>query len=309
VKIAVVGPGAMGCFFGARFGRAGHEVLLIDHRPERARLLTLQGILLQEGDAVSRVPVHATAEPAEAGPADLVLFLVKAGRSEEAAARLAPLLGPSTPVLTLQNGFGGADILAAAVGPERVLIGVTAQGATLVADGEARHGGSGDTLIGSFRKGEARRPEALAPFADAGLPAAWVDDVMPAVWKKLAANCGINAVTALCNLLNGRIPEIEPAAALCRDAVIEAVRVARAAGVELGGEEEMARWVLGVARATAVNRSSMGQDIDRRRPTEVAFLNGAVVREGKRLSVPTPVNLTLTRLVLTLEAGYAGSNR
>jgi len=309
MKIALVGPGAMGSLFAALFTRAGHDVHLIDHEPGRARNLAREGILLWEGDHNSRIRVAAHADASSCGPADLVFLLVKAFHTSDAACSIPPLLGPKTPVVTLQNGLGSAEILAEKIEPGRILVGVTAQGATLLGEGQVRHGGNGETVIGPFVKGGAERPEALVPFADAGLAARWTDDVAPAVWKKLSANCGINALTALTAIRNGQVAAFAPAAALAADAVAETVRVARAAGVEIGAEEEMAGWVLEVARATALNRSSMGQDVDRRRPTEVDFLNGAVVRLGEKLGVPVPVNRTLVRLVLTLQSGFPTKHR
>jgi len=127
------------------------------------------------------------------------------------------------------------------------------------------------------------------------------------VWRKLVVNCGINALSALTGLLNGRIPEIPEAAAVLSDAVAEAAAVSRAAGVDLGDPRALARSVLDIASATGANRASMGQDVDRKSPTEIEWINGAIVREGERLGVPTPVNRTLTRLVKTLEAGFAAT--
>lgn len=304
MKIAVVGAGAMGCLFGGFLARAGEDVLLVDVAPAAVEALSGRGVRLWEGEDAQDVPVRAVSESAAAGPVDLVLVMVKAQHTASAARSLGPLLSPGTAVLTLQNGLGAADVLAEAVGAKRLLVGVTAQGATLLSPGEVRHGGAGETLFGPFAPGG---PDP-APFADAlcraGLPARAVDDPWPAVWRKLAVNCGINAVAALTGHRNGRIPEIPEAAAVLAEAVLEAAAVARAAGVDLGEPGALVEAVLAVARATGANRASMGQDVDARRPTEIAFINGAVVREGGRFGVATPVNRTLTRLVKALEAGF-----
>ncbi|MEW6487572.1 MAG: 2-dehydropantoate 2-reductase, partial [Thermodesulfobacteriota bacterium] len=261
---------------------------------------------LREGGQTRDVPVRAVSDPAAAGPADLVLVMVKAPHTASAAGSLGPLLGPRTAVLTLQNGLGAADVLARALGAERLLVGVTAQGATLLSPGEVRHGGTGETLLGPFGPQSPDPEPFAAALSGAGLPARAVADPWPAVWRKLAVNCGINAVAALTGHRNGRIPEIPEAAAVLSDAVREAAAVARAAGVNLGDPTALVEAVLAVARATGANRASMGQDVDARRPTEIDFINGAVVREGERRAVPTPVNRTLTRLVKALEAGFRG---
>jgi 2-dehydropantoate 2-reductase len=294
----------MGCLLGGLLARAGEDVVLVDSGAAHVEALTRHGLRLWEGEEAVRVPVLALLAPAEVRPAELVLFLVKAHQTRSALPSLPSLLAAGGAVLTLQNGLGAADLLVEAVGAERVLVGVTAQGATRLGPGEVRHGGSGETLVGAYCGANPRAEEAAGVFGRAGLPARAVADVWPAVWRKLAVNCGINALTALTGIRNGRIPETPEAAALLADAVAEAAAVAKAAGIDLGDAGALAEHVLGVARATAVNRSSMGQDVDRRSPTEIDFINGAIVRQGARLAVPTPVNATLARLVKTLEATF-----
>ncbi|PLX42095.1 MAG: 2-dehydropantoate 2-reductase [Deltaproteobacteria bacterium] len=307
MRIAIIGPGAMGSLFGAYLIRAGHELLLIDHNPIRARTIGQAGLCLHEGEEVYRFAVKATAAPAPPttdSPYDLILVMVKAPHTKAAAEAAALLAADNTPVLTLQNGLGGADILCNILGEERVLVGVTSQGATLLGPGEVRHGGAGETIIGPAHPSSKRAVELARMFTEAGLPARWEDSIFPYLWKKLCANCGINAITALTNIKNGKIPAQPEAAALCSEAVRETVRVAKASGVELGDEEELVSWVLSVAAATAANRSSMGQDVDRQKLTEVDFINGAVVREGALNNIATPINETLFRLVKILEKNF-----
>lgn len=304
MKIAMVGAGAMGCLFGARLAESGEEVHLLDADPAIVEAINRRGVLLWAEGGCLEVQVPAFREPDPIGPCNLVIVFVKAHHTGSAARSVQALLGPGSVVLTLQNGLGGAELLAKTVGPDRLLVGVTAQGATSVGPGEVRHGGSGRTSFGPY----AGRVEAAAPVASvlslAGLPADAVSDPWPLVWKKLTVNCGINAVTALTGTRNGQLTQIPEARVLVGEIVAEVSAVAAAAGVDLGPPETLADSVLEIARATAANRSSMGQDVDRKRPSEIGFINGAVVREGERLGVPTPVNRTLTRLVMTLEAAY-----
>ncbi|GAB4270431.1 MAG: 2-dehydropantoate 2-reductase [Deferrisomatales bacterium] len=305
MKIAVVGAGAMGCLFGGLLARAGEEVVLLDRSAETLEALARRGVVLHEGEGRETIPVAAAGDPRDAGACDGVLVFVKAHQTLSARPSVAALAQGGAWVLTLQNGLGAADLLAEVVAPGRLLVGVTAQGATLLGPAEVRHGGAGPTVLGPYLPGPSPEAGAAARvLAGAGLECRAVEDPWPHVWHKLAVNCGINALTALTGIRNGRIPEIPPAAALLEEAVGEAAAVARAAGVDLGDPKALARRVLDVARATAANRSSMGQDVDRRASTEVAFINGAVAREGERRGVATPVNRTLTRLIQTLEATF-----
>lgn len=304
VRVTVLGAGAMGCLFGGFLTRGGGDAVLVDAWPAHVEALNRAGLRLWEGGEAVTLEVRAVAAGAEVRPADLVLVFVKGYHTAQAAAQLPALLAPGGVALTLQNGVGAGELLARRLGPECVLTGVTAQGATVVGPGEIRHGGAGDTLVGGPPETAAKAREVAALFSAAGLPTRVVADLAPAVWKKLAINCGINALTALTGLKNGRLPEISPAAELLRGAVCEAADVARAAGVDLGDPDALADAVLAVAAATGANRSSMGQDVDRRGPTEIDFINGAVVREGRRLGVATPVNGVLTLLVKTLEASF-----
>lgn len=304
MRIAVVGAGAMGCLFGSLLARSGEEVVLVDVMPETVAALRQRGVRFHEGAQVSDVPVAAVEGARAAGTADLVLVMVKAQHTASVAAGLGSLLGPRTQVLTLQNGLGGAQVLAEHVDAQRILVGVTAQGATLVGPGEIRHGGSGESVLGPYSLPGADPEPAVRVLTRAGLPARAVSDPWPAVWRKLAINCGINPIAALTGVLNGQIPGIEEGAGVLADAVREVAAVARVAGVDLGEPDTLVRQVIDVARATGSNRASMGQDVDARRPTEIDFINGAVVREGERLGVPTPVNRTLTRLVKTLESTF-----
>jgi len=304
VRIAIIGAGAMGCLFGSLLSRSGEDVVLVDKVPDVVAALRQRGVRLHEGTEVSDAPVTAAADPNAVGPADLVLVMVKAQHTESAAGGLGPLLGPDTVVLTLQNGLGAAQVLAERVDPRRILVGVTAQGATLLGPGEVRHGGAGESVVGPYCRGGADPGLAVRVLTRAGLPARAVPDPWPAVWRKLAINCGINPIAALTGALNGQIPAVQEGAAVLGEAVREAAAVARAAGADLGDPDALVQQVIEVARATGTNRASMGQDVDARRPTEIDFINGAVAREGERLGVATPVNRTLVQLVKTLESTF-----
>lgn len=305
MKIVILGPGAMGCLLAAFLAESGPEVLLMDHRPDRAEAISRQGLFVEGISGEREVPVTASASPADAAGADLVIICVKAYQTEVAVKPLISFLGPETRVLTLQNGVGNVEAIAEACGPERVWGGVTAQGATVLGPGHIRHAGTGETLIGAYKNGghESRLEAAAQVFNQAGLPARVEPAVQSLIWSKLIVNAGINPLTALTRLRNGQLLEYPGTEKIMERAVAEAAAVAEALKIELVFPDALAR-VREVARATAGNVASMLQDVLARRPTEIDYINGAVAARGRELGLPTPVNETLTALVKTIEASY-----
>jgi 2-dehydropantoate 2-reductase len=303
MKVAVIGPGAMGTLFAVLLSKAGHDLHVLDKDAARAAALSKAGFRLEGLSAGSAAKIPVTAEAASIGECELVLVCVKAYDTRAAAASLGPLLGPETPVVTLQNGLGNAEILADAGGAERVLAGSTAQGANVVESGRVIHAGTGDTFVGELSGPATERVRKLCDaFSAAGIPASPSDDVEGLLWGKLVVNVGINPFTGILQVRNGELLEHEETLALMKMAVDEAVAVAEARGVKLPFPDPLAK-VREVAEKTGQNRSSMHQDVKERRRTEIDFICGAVVREGEKLSIPTPVNRTLTLLVRSLCPG------
>jgi 2-dehydropantoate 2-reductase len=299
MRVAVVGAGAMGGVFG--FSLAGvADVVLVDSWAEHVAAINAHGLRC-EVDGVERArPVRAVTDPAAAGVCEAALVLVKARQTPWAAEACRVLLAGGGVAYTLQNGLGGLEVLAAALGAERAGQGVTALGGTLLGPGRVRHAGRGPTTLGATP--DRARAEALAALlTSAGLPAGVSDNVEALVWGKLVVNAGINALTALLRVPNGALAEEAAARALLAAAAEEAAAVAAARGVLLPYAEPVAH-VEAVARATGANRSSTLQDVLRGAPTEIDVINGAVAREGARLGVPTPLNSALAALVAALEA-------
>jgi 2-dehydropantoate 2-reductase len=305
LRIGIIGPGAMGCLFGALLGGAGHEVWLLCRQADQAELLERQGLLLERDGLERRVAVRATAEPRQAAPLDLLLVLVKSHSTRAAAQAARPALGPITWVLTLQNGLGNAEALAEVFGRERVLAGVTNQGATQLGPGRVRHAGFGPNVLTDLLGGATERARWAAELlAAAGLPTEVAADLAPVVWSKLIANTAINPLTALTGRRNGELLD-GPIAPLFEGLAYETGAVASAAGVVLPFADA-AEHARAVAKMTAPNRSSMLQDIAARRRTEIGALNEAVVAEGVRVGLPTPLNRAMTALIRDLEARQAG---
>jgi len=302
MNFLVVGPGAMGCLFASRLKKAGHHVMIVDHKPERADFINKSGILIEgaSGEERVRVPVVTGKAPEET---DVVLICVKANQTREAAEEISSWLDLQAAVLTLQNGLGNLELLDEVFGKQRVLGGVTTEGATLFGPGHAKHTGRGQTIIGPAGPADGPVARIVSAFEDAGFDTRSADDVENLIWGKLIVNVGINALTAITKLKNGRLPAIEGARTVMKMAVGEAESVAHAKGINLPYPKPFER-VLEVCHATAENKASMLQDVLGQRITEIQFINGAIVREGKKLGIPTPVNLTLTSLVSAIQETY-----
>ena len=302
MKFLIVGPGAMGCLFAARLKKAGHDVTLFDHIEKRADLIDSQGVKVEGILGEYTVQVPTVVGKIHDIP-DVAVICVKANETKQAAEDIGPLIGPASYVLTLQNGLGNVEILQEIFGKGRTLGGVTAEGATLLGDGHVRHAGQGDTKFGSEVPLGDILTEIVSAFNDAGFKTQSADNVNSLIWGKLIVNVGINALTAITRLKNGRLPEIGGTMAVMKGAVREAVEVADAKGIALPYQEPLGR-VVEVCRATAGNIASMLQDVLKQGITEVAFINGAIVREGEVLGIPTPVNHTLSCLVETIQETY-----
>ncbi|MFC1859030.1 ketopantoate reductase family protein [Thermodesulfobacteriota bacterium] len=302
MNFLVVGPGAMGCLFAARLKKAGYEVVLLDYNKERAQQINHQGIEVEGVTGKYTEKVLTMAERLPAAP-DFVLICVKAYKTRESALSIKPWLGKETSVVTLQNGVGNMDILKEIFGSERVYGGVTAEGATLLGPGKIIHAGQGETIIGPGGERNGPAEKIISALNQAGFKARSVDNVEDLIWGKLIINVGINALTALTRLKNGRLPELDGTRTIMEEAVTEAVSVAKGKNIQLPYPDPITR-VQEVCQATAGNIASMLQDVLKERLTEIDFINGAIVREGKSLGIPTPVNLTLTCLVRTVQETY-----
>lgn len=304
MKTVIVGPGAIGSLFSAFLARSKEEVWLLDKDRERARKISKKGITVEGVSGNWQVKVGVTADPREIGRSDLVIICVKSYDTKEAIIYASSLIGKDTQVLTLQNGLGNIEIIGETVGSKKVIGGLTNQGATLIESGHIRHAGRGETVIG--RLDGRLTPELhriCRVFNRAGLETKISKDIEGMLWSKLIVNCGINAITAITRLNNGRLVEFEGSRRILREAVAEAVKVAKKRRIKLIYDDPIVK-VEAVCRATGANISSMLQDILREKPTEIDFINGVIVQQGRSLKVLTPVNSILVDLVKTIEATY-----
>lgn len=304
MKIAIVGPGALGCLLaGSLKARTKEDIWLIDSSPERAKRICESGIRI-EGLTTLSVKINVTADPKEAGLCDLVIIAVKSYSTEDACKDIKELVGEKTAVLTLQNGIGNVQVLNDYFGAEKVIAGITNHGATLLGDGHVRHAGKGDTVIGTT-KGKALGviKDAANILARGGFETKISKDIDSVVWSKLVINVGINALTAITRLKNGMLIEHDGTRQVLRDAVQEAVRIVKRKRIKLTYDDPIQK-VESVCKATAANVSSMLQDALNNKRTEIDYINGAIIRQAKALGIPAPVNEVLTNLVRTIEKSY-----
>ena len=303
MKIVVIGAGAMGSLFGALLAESGEDVWLYDIWKGHVKAINEKGLSIEREGKVRKVTVNATTDKGQIGKADLAIIFVKSTQTADAARTASELTGNNGFVLTLQNGMGNADIIGEVIDTGRIIAGTTSYGATMLGPGSIRHAGTGPTVIGMWSGiHETGIQKIVDGFNKAGIITETVDDVRNVIWAKLLVNVGINAITALTGIKNGRILDLSVTKALSCAAVEEAMEVARAQGVEI--PYDIVEHVFQVAEATKNNRSSMGQDVDKKRQTEINAINGAVVKEAQKLGINVPVNQTLTALVETLQAHY-----
>lgn len=287
----------MGLLFAGRMAMARVPVVLIDHRPDRAARLNRNGLRLitETGGHRLSVPV-ALPQTLDQSP-ELWLFCVKANATESAANWVRRCVPPTGVLLTLQNGLGNGERLAELFGPERVLVGTTSEGATLLGEGVVRHAGTGITRLGPMLPERIDTARAVAEqLQAAGFRVEVTPDWRRAVWAKAIVNAGINPLTALLEVPNGRLLEAEASRWLLHQIAREAVRVARAIGVSLE-EETMIQEVEAVCQATAKNRSSMLQDVERGRKTELEAVNGRILEAARKAAVSVPTLEAVTRLM------------
>jgi 2-dehydropantoate 2-reductase len=310
-SIAVVGAGAVGSFYGAMLARAGRRVTLIG-RPAHVDAIARDGLALDMGGRVERLRIPARTDLAAVRGADLVLFCVKSTDTEATAQALAPLLAPQTVVLSLQNGVENGALISAHL-PQRMVPAVVYVATSLPAPGTVRHHGRGELLIGAPTPQAAHDPsmaatlqDIVALFGAAGIAVTISPDVMAELWSKLLVNCAYNAISALAQAPYARLAALPEVRDVQHAIVREVIAVAGADGVPLASDAAMAA-VERIGATMPGQLSSTAQDVARRKPSEIDHLNGFIVRRGRALGVPTPVNQTLHALVKLVESGYGSS--
>ncbi|NEW86151.1 2-dehydropantoate 2-reductase [Rhodopseudomonas sp. WA056] len=293
MQVAVMGAGAVGCYFGGLLSLAGHDVTLIG-RQSHVDAIEANGLLLDTKDGTQPIPVRAFTEPGTIAPPDLVLFCVKSADTESAGRALQPRLKPDSVILSLQNGVDNATRLQAAIG-HPVIASVVYVGTEMAGPGHVRHHGRGDLLIGASAQSEA----IAAMLTAAKIPTTVAADIDQALWSKLILNCAYNALSAIADLPYGPLLAVDGAREVVINVINECIAVAHAGGVSI--PDDVMTRTLALPAAMPSQKSSTAQDLTRGKPSEIDFLNGTVARLGAARGVPTPTNLALTVMVKLIE--------
>ena len=293
MKIAVMGAGAVGCYYGGMLARAGHAVTLIG-RQQHVDAVRRDGLLLETASFQAHVPMEASTHADALQGAQLVLCCVKSTDTQSAAATIAGHLDAGATVLSLQNGVDNAERLQAVLHREVPAV-VVYVATEMAGPGHVRHHGRGELVIAP----SARSREIAAMFSEAGVPTQISDNVAGELWAKLILNCAYNALSAIAQLPYGRLVQQAGVEDSIRDVVNECLAVASAEGVTVAGNAWKA--VERIALTMPTQLSSTAQDMARGKRSEIDHLNGYVVRKGESSGIATPANRLLHTIVKLLE--------
>jgi 2-dehydropantoate 2-reductase len=291
-RIAIVGAGAVGCYFGAMLARAGIPVTLIG-RAHHVEAMNRDGLFLDKSDFQGYVNVQASTEIDVLRDASIVLLSVKTIDTEKAALQIAPHLASDALLVSFQNGVDNVERIQRATGIQAIPA-VVYVAAAMSGLGRVKHNGRGDIVIGDV-------PRVAAVFGQAGIPCRISDNIAGELWTKLVMNCAYNAVSAVTRSRYLPIKNNPLTRDVMKDLISEVVAVASAAGVRIATAGALMEAALKLGDSMATATSSTEQDLSRGRLTEIDSLNGYVARRGRELGVPTPVNATLYSLVKFLE--------
>ena len=302
-RLYVVGAGAMGCLFGGLLAEGGLDVTLVDPWQEHVDAINGNGLRIVGFGGDRDVSVRAVTSPAGLPVADIVFVQCKSYCTEAAIESASGAVGTGTVVISFQNGLGNEELLASVVGEDKVLGGLTAQGASIDAPGTVRNYAELPTWIGEMSGGVSERTSGLARLlSEHGLPTSASENIRLDMWKKLMANVGVSAASGIANLRIKHLMRVPQMRETVYAAISEAAEVARAIGFDLDPVEarEVLEKVSGPG-GTGDNKPSLYVDLLLGRPTEIDFINGAIVELGLRHGIPTPVNATLVSAVKALE--------
>ena len=305
MKIIIVGPGAMGLLLYGLLNKTRQDIRVLDKDPERARRIKKDGVRIDGLMTMRLSDIPIGADPSEDKDADFWLICVKAYDTKNVVKSISPYVSERASVVSFQNGSGNIELLAEAFGASRVLLAVTSLGATLADEGHVHYTGEGEIVLGRMDGGMTVECKSLRElFQKAKIPLKLSKDVQAVLWSKLIINAGINAVSAITGLKNGQIMQVEGARRLAEQAITEAHKVAKRKRIKLLYDDVLAK-AESICEATSGNVSSMLADIERRKPTEIDAINGAILRQAQSLGVKTPVNSFLFDAVKALESNYS----
>jgi 2-dehydropantoate 2-reductase len=303
MKVGIVGSGAMGSVYGALLGDAGNELWMLDRWREHIQAMRTRGLRCEGASGDRTVQLHATTEAAEAGPCELVIVATKVMDIEAAVRAAAPMIGPDSLVLGIQNGLGNVERIRKVLSADNLLFGIAGGfGAEIMAPGHVHHNGMETINLAELSGGITARLERVGEvWRQAGFTVKLYDDLWPVVWSKLIANVAFSAICAATGMRTGQVCANEWAWGIARACTEEAAAVAAAKGIKLAYDDPV-RWVRDFAGKIPHARPSMYQDVRAGRRSEIDSIQGGVVAEGARLGVATPTCAFLVHMVKALEA-------
>ncbi len=311
MKICILGAGALGSAIGGTLSEAGNEVWLVNRDAKHVDVMNRVGLTMRTGSgelAIDRVvkvraATHAKGVDLSSGPVALVIVLVKSFHTREVIESAACILGEKTAVLSLQNGVGHEEVLASVVGRACVLAGKTYTGGVMLAPGHIIAGIEGkETIIGELTGQASERVARIAEvFSQAGLATTVSPNIMVTIWEKLFVNVATGALSGITGLNYGNLYQVPEVEACAIAAVAEAMAVAKAAGIAVTTSDPRAPWLKAAAGLPFEFKASMLQSLEHGAITEIDFVNGAVVEQGRKYGVPTPVNQTLVACMKGVE--------
>lgn len=307
-KVVIVGAGAMGGLFGGLMAEQGLDVTLVDTWAEHIEAIKANGLRMVGVGGDRPIKISATADPSQIKAADVVLFQCKAFATEGAANSVRHLFGNGTVAISFQNGLGNEDVIASVIGAENVLGGLTAQAGLVEAPGVVRNFGDLPTHIGELKGGLSDRATAIAAaFTRHGLPTTASAEIKREKWKKLLGNVALGAISAVTDFRSFEIMAVPELQEIVFRGVDEAAAVAKAEGVPLDvkeAREVLMKLVDTTGGGTGTSKSSMREDLIRKRRTEIDTIHGSVARLGRKHGVPTPTIDTMIALVKGLQSQY-----
>lgn len=306
MKVAIMGGGAMGGLWAASLGATGAEVTIIDVAPPVVEAIKRDGLTVVAPNGTIESRPAITSDPDEVGPVEVVYFFTKAHHTRAAAAMASPLVGEATTLVSLQNGWGNSDTIAEVLGGDRLVSGVTYQSARVESPARIQHTSVGPTTVGPFAKGGSLDlAEMVATLQErAGIQTATTPDVHTEIWRKVVLNSATLPTSALTGLSTGEMGMPGGVLDLADAIAIESVGILRAAGYDLDASERVG-FINALLGRGGSGKSSMLQDVEARRKTEIEVVNGAIVRQAEALGRDAPLNRAMVALVGGLERMWA----
>jgi 2-dehydropantoate 2-reductase len=310
MKIAIIGVGAMGSVYAALLASGGHDVWVVDVWTEHIEAIRKNGLRLEGASGDRTVRIHATTDPADVRDVDLVIIATKDEGVAKAAQSALSMAKPEAPILTIQNGLGSAEKVAAIAGSKRTMIGVVGGfGSSIKRPGHAHHNGMEFVHIGEMDGGITARLETVAEgWRAGGFEVSTCDDIDEMIWEKLICNCAYSGPCALTGLTVGEVQADPSAWSIATACATEAYQVARAKGITLDFLDPVA-YVKAFGETIPNARPSMLLDHLAGRRAEVDNINGAIPREGAKLGIATPVNSVVVALLKARESGFGKAAR